>query len=149
MEGLAAASSIAGVLSLAGQTVDGVVKLQGFFKDVAGASRTVERFLHDINLLIKTIEDVRALLNTISNVLTSSGADLKVAALEIQLQDCSKDVYGWLGLARDHHPGFSIGSKASFKKFWVSANKAGVLGIEQEIKGHQHSLVASLSVLGR
>jgi len=146
MEALGAAASIAGVLSLAGQTVDGILKLQNFFKDVSSASRTIERFLHDISLLIKTIEDVRSLLSCASDAL---GTDLKIVALEIQLQDCSKDVYEWLRLAKDHHPGLSTGTKAGFKKFWVAANKAGVSGLEQEIRRHRHSLVASLSVLGR
>jgi UDP-N-acetylglucosamine enolpyruvyl transferase len=149
MEGLAAASSVAGVLSLAGQTIDGVLKLQSFFKEVSSASRTMERFLYDINLLIKTIEDVRSLLSSISETLNTAGTDLKIVALEIQLQDCSKDIYQWLRIWSDHHPGFSTGTKASFKKFWIAANKTGMLGISQDIKGHRQSLVASLSVLGR
>jgi len=64
MEALGAAASIAGVPSLDGQTVDGIPKLQNFFKDVSSTSRTIERFLRDISLLIKTIKDVRSLLSS-------------------------------------------------------------------------------------
>ncbi|KAF4633145.1 hypothetical protein G7Y89_g4979 [Cudoniella acicularis] len=143
-----AAATVAGVIGLAGQTVDGIVKLHGFFKDVAAASRTIEKFLQDMNFLIKTIEDVRSLLGKISTTLPTS-TDLKVVALEYQLQDCSKDVYRWLNIARDYHPDFSTGSKASFKKFWVAANKVAVSGISQDINHHRHGIVASLAVLGR
>jgi hypothetical protein len=44
MEGLAASSSVAGVLSLAVQTIDGISKLHRFFKDVAVASEKITQF---------------------------------------------------------------------------------------------------------
>jgi hypothetical protein len=149
MEGLAAASSVTGVLSLAGQTIDGIVKLHSFFKDVSSASRTIGRFLQGINQLIKLIEDVKTLLQDVVESPTQPGADFKIAALQIQLEDCSRDVYRWLKLARDHHPGFSTGTKAGFKKFWVAVNKGEVRGISEDIREHRHGIVASLSVLGR
>jgi hypothetical protein len=75
MEGVAAASSIAGIVSLTRQTIEGILKLHEFFQDIASASRTLERFLSDINLLIKAIEDIRPLLSGIS---VSLNADLTV-----------------------------------------------------------------------
>ena len=149
MEGLSVASSIAGLLSLTGQTLDGVVKLHGFFKDVSSASRTVERFLLSINQLMKLMADVETTLQAISDCPTYSGEDFKVAALAIQLEDCSKNVFRWLQLARDHHPGFSTGSKATFRRFWIAVNKGQVRDILYEIKEHRHGILASLSVLGR
>jgi hypothetical protein len=149
MEGIAAASSIAGILSLSGQTTSGIIKLHTFFKDVASASRTIDRFLQNINQLIKLIEDVKAVLQHVANSSTLLCADVKIAALEIQLEDCSNDVYRWLKVAREHHPGFSVGTKAGFKKFWVAVNKGDVRGILEDIREHRHGIVASLSVLGR
>jgi hypothetical protein len=149
MEGLATASSVAGVLSLAGVTIDSIVKLHGFFKDVSSASRTISRFLQDINKLIKLMEDVKTLLRSVAGIPAQPGAGFKIAALEIQLEDCSRDVYRWLQLASDHHPGFSKGTKAGFKKFWVAVNKGEVRGISEDIKEHRHGILASLSVLGR
>jgi hypothetical protein len=155
MEGLAAASSISAVVSLAGQTIDGIIKLHSFFKDVKGASRTIEKFLRDINLLINTIEDVRHLLTNVSGDQQPEDEaqveipGFRVAALEIQMQDCSIDNYEWLKIVQEHHPEFSSGTKASFKKFWVAVNKAGMQGISQEIRDHRNNIVASLVVLGR
>lgn len=149
MEGLAAASSVAGVLSLAGQTIDGIVKLHCFFKDVSSASRTISRFLQGINHLIKLIEDVKTLLQSVAESATQLGGDFKIAALEIQLEDCSRDVYRWLQLARNYHPGFSTGTKAGFKKFWVAVNTGEVRGISEDIKEHRNGIIASLTVLGR
>jgi hypothetical protein len=149
MEGLAAASSVAGVLSLAGYTIDGIVRLHGFFKDVSTASKWTERFLQGINSIIKLMEDVKALLESIAARQTLPAVDIKIAALQIQLEDCSKDVYSWLNLAREHHPGSSTGTKAGFKKFWVAANKAGMRSILDDIREHRRGILASLSVLGR
>jgi hypothetical protein len=153
MDGLAAASSVAGVLSLAGYTIDGIVRLHDFFKDVSSASRTIEIFLKSINSLIKLMEDVKTLLESLAERGTLPGVDIgegmKIAALQIQLEDCSKDVYIWLNLARQHHPGFCTGSRAGFRKFWVAVKKTSVRGIIEDIREHRHGILASLSVLGR
>jgi UDP-N-acetylglucosamine enolpyruvyl transferase len=149
MEGLAAGASVTGVLSLAGQTVEGIVKLHAFFKDVSSASRTIDRFLQAINQLIKLISDVKNLLERVAESPIQIGSDFKIAALKIQLEDCSRDVYKWLKLAKDHHPGFSTGTKAGFKKFWVAVNKGEVGCISEDIREHRDGIVASLSVLGK
>lgn len=149
MEGLAAASSVAGVLSLAGCTIDTIVRLHDFFKDVSSASKTIERFLQSINSLIKLMEDVKALLQSVAECQILPGVDIRIAALQIQIEDCSKDVYSWLSIAREHHPGFSKGTKGGFKKFWVAVNKASMKSISEDIREHRHGIVASLSVLGR
>lgn len=108
IEALATASSVVGVLSLAGQAIDGIVKLYPFFKYVSSASRTIIRFLQSINQLIKLMEEVIILLQSVVNNLASLVTDFKIGALEIRLDDCSKDVYRWLQLARDYYPGSGV-----------------------------------------
>ncbi|KAH6662274.1 hypothetical protein B0J14DRAFT_571142 [Halenospora varia] len=145
MEALATAASIAGVLSLAGQTIDGIVKLNSFFSDVSSPSRTIERFLQSLNQLIKLIEDVKSLLSSVAE----NGADFKIAAIEIQLDDCSKEVYRWLRIAKEHHPAFSTGTKKGFKRFWVAVHKGKVRSISEDVKEYRHEIPASLLVLER
>ncbi|KAH8670114.1 hypothetical protein BGZ60DRAFT_514821 [Tricladium varicosporioides] len=145
MEALATAASVAGVLSLAGQTIDGIIKFTSFFSDISSASRTIERFLQSLNQLIKLIEDVKSLLSSVAD----DGADFKIAAMEIQLDDCSKEVYRWLKVAKEHHPAFSIGTKKGFKKFWVAVHKGKVRSISEDVKEYRHEISASLLVLER
>ena len=45
MEAVAAASSVAGLVSLDGQALDGIVKLRRFFIDCAPGLKTVDLFL--------------------------------------------------------------------------------------------------------
>jgi len=51
MEAVGAASSIAGILSLAGQTIEGIIKLRGFVKDVKSSPKIVNTFLRDVESL--------------------------------------------------------------------------------------------------
>jgi hypothetical protein len=104
MEAVAAASSIAGLVSLAGQALEGILKLRGFFKDCASASKTVDRFLRDLNSLIQTLEDVKSLVPRLEKVASSTfNNKTMITSLQIQLEDCSKDVYEWVRIASEQH----------------------------------------------
>jgi hypothetical protein len=108
IEGLATAFIVVGVLILAGQAIDGIVKLHSFLQYVSSASRTIDRFLQSINQLIKLTEEVKTLLRSATDNSASLGTYLKSTVLEIQLEDCSKDVYHWLQLTRDYYPGSGV-----------------------------------------
>lgn len=62
MEALGAASSIAGLLSLVGQSIDGILKLRGFVKDAKGASKTVATFLRDVDSFQQSLSQIQHLL---------------------------------------------------------------------------------------
>jgi len=44
MEAVAAASSVAGIVAIAGQALEGIIKLRGFFKDCASSSKPLAVF---------------------------------------------------------------------------------------------------------
>lgn len=150
MEAVAAASSIAGIVSLAGQALDGIIKLRGFFKDCASSSKTIDRFLRDLNSLIQTLEDVKSIIASLESVaLKSFDCKSILSSLQIQLEDCSKDVYDWVRIASEQHPRLATGSKATFKKFLVAANKDSIEGIFKEIASHKENITLKLSIIGR
>ena len=147
MEVIAAASSIAGIIGLTGQCVGGLENLKKLFENIAGASKTVENFLRDINSLLRTLHDVEVLLDTVSKKSSVDEAEVDVASLQIQLEDCSRDVASWLKTARDLRPSPSRGTKSWARKFWVAVNQESVRGIRQEIICRRVEINTSLLLL--
>ena len=72
-----------------------------------------------------------------------------LSSLEIQLEDCSKDVYNWVRIASEQHPKFAVGTKATFKKFLVATNKDNITDIFKEVAAHQDNITLKLSIIGR
>src|ERR1700679_3028894 len=95
MELAGAAASITGILAFAGQAIQGIQKLRNFFQSCAKASKSIDRFLRDLNALIQCLEEVKDIVAKLNN---ASGfvADSLLTSLEIQLEDCSKDVHLWV-----------------------------------------------------
>ena len=148
MEAVAAVSSIAGIISLAGQALSGIVKLRGFFNEYASASKSIDRFLRNLNSLLQTLEDVKEIAVKLENV-EGFNAKSVLASLEIQLEDCARDVYDWVKVGSEHHPQSVKGSKAVFKRFLVAANKDSLTDIFRDIACHKDNIILKLSVIGR
>ena len=145
METLAATASIAGILSLVGQSIEGLKKLKDFYSLLSSASRTVYRFLHDINTLLKTLQNIENLLS----MWPPEKKDVNITSLSIQLEECSKNIGIWLETASRMRLATDKGGKAWFKRFWVAVNDDAVKDIKLEIDRHRHALNISLAVIGR
>jgi hypothetical protein len=147
MEIVAAVSSVVGIVGFAGQAITGITNLRNLFQGCASASRSIDRFLRDLNSLLQTLENVKTV---VANFETScSLADSSFASLKIQLEDCAKDVFLWRQEAAAMHPGFRSGTKATFKKFLVAVTKDDYNDIYRDIANHKHNLTTTLSIIGR
>ena len=145
MEAVAAAASIAGIITVVGQSIDGLIKFSEFFSDVSSASKTISRLLDEINSLIQV-------LSNIGDVLEQAEArrpDQNFASLDLKLEDCAKDVQIWLATARLLRPASDSGGKAWLKKFRLAVNNTGIQTIREEIGRHKQTLTLSLAVFGR
>lgn len=145
MEAVAAAASIAGIITVVGQSIDGLIKFSDFFSDISSASKTISRLLKDINSLIQVLEDI-------SDVLERARARKHrqdLASLDIKLGDCAKDVQIWLATARLLRPGSDSGGKAWLRKFRLAVNNTAIQTIRDEIGRHHQTLSLSLAVFGR
>ena len=145
MEAIAAAASIAGIITVVGQSIDGLIRFSDFFSDVSLASKTISRLLNDINSLIRVLEDIRDVLEQAR----ARQRDQNLASLDIKLEDCAKDVQIWLATARLLRPGSDSGGKAWFKKFRLAVNSTAIRTIREEIGRHKQTLCLSLEVFGR
>ena len=145
MEAIAAAASIAGIITVVGQSIDGLIRFSDFFSDVSSASKTITRLLNDINSLIRVLEDIRDVLEQAR----ARQRDQNLASLDIKLEDCAKDVQVWLATARLLRPGSDSGGKAWLRKFRLAVNSTAIQTIREEIGRHKQTLCLSLAVFGR
>ncbi|KAH8659379.1 hypothetical protein BGZ60DRAFT_415138 [Tricladium varicosporioides] len=147
MEVVSAVASIAGIAGFAGQAIGGLSKLSNFFEDCRNVSKTADRFLRDVSALGKALKDVETFL---AQAQTLSGAfhSTDLASLNINVEDCSKDVQRWVKEAEGLV--FSLGSSKSwFKKFLAAVRKQSIRDIFDEIGNHRSSIMLSLSATGR
>ncbi len=145
MEIVAAASSVAGILCLVGQSIDGASKLRDFFSSISQASSTVSRFLHDIDSLLQALRSANEIVRELPTDFSAS----RVTSLRIELQYCTKDVYHLLDVAKSIRPVSDVGAKGWFQRFWVAVNKSLLVDVREELERHKQAINLSLAVLGR
>ncbi|KAL9637259.1 MAG: hypothetical protein Q9164_002304 [Protoblastenia rupestris] len=145
MEAVAAAASIAGIVTLVFHSIDGLIKFKELFADVSAASRTITRLLKDIDSLIQTLENVRDVLEQFE----AQKKEKNFASLDLKVADCSRDVHVWIATARIIRPADEHGSKAWLKRFRLVVNSNAIETIREEIGRHRQALCLSLAVLGR
>ena len=145
MEAIAAAASIAGIITLAAQAIDGLQKLHIFFTDVSTASRTVARLLSDINSLIGVLHNI----DTVLNQAEAQSRNQNFAQLDIKLEDCAKDVVIWLTTAKALRPGGDKGGRAWMRRAKLAGKGEIISRIREEIGRHRQALCLSLAVFGR
>ncbi|MCJ1377882.1 hypothetical protein MMC17_000978 [Xylographa soralifera] len=149
MDVLSVASSIAGILSIVGQSIDGIVKLKQLFCDISSASKTIGTFLRDINSLLHVLNDVETLLSQLDARIYSGAVDVSTASLQIELEDCLKDIFTWLRVADGLRPPSDLGARVWFQKVWVAINQNSVKGIREDIGRHKQALQVNLALIGR
>lgn len=150
MEVVAAISSIAGIVALTGQILSGIVTLQGVFDAFSQASRTITKFVSALKSLLDSVQDVKDLVLKLERANTLIAKSI-LLSLQIQLEDCLKDVDQWVKVAGSSQP--KSGKPSSFdtvlKKFLVALKKDSFDGIFKEIADHKDNISIKLSVIGR
>lgn len=149
MEIVSATAGIAGLIGLAYQTIEGIIKLKTFFGEVSRGPKTILEFLHDIECLNRTLEDVKSVLFKIPKQARIPKNDVSVATLEAYLEECSTDIQEWIKIGEKIDPASKKGAEAFFKKFRVAINKRGISNIGRRVTNHQQRIGTGLSVLGR
>lgn len=145
MEVVAAISSIAGLLTLLGESIGGTRKLLDFVFDISSASSTVQNFISDINSFLQNLQAVYELVEKLPEDFTSS----QIATLHGQLTTYNKDIGLWLNTAKALRPASEVGAKAWFKKFWIAASIKPLGDVRDELDRHNQAVSLSLALLGR
>ncbi|MCJ1378606.1 hypothetical protein MMC17_001705 [Xylographa soralifera] len=148
MEVLGAVASVAGILSLAGQTLRGIMALHDFFQDCSSASKTIAKFLQELISFKQTILNVQEVVSRIEGSFEYA-TRVSLVSLSIQLEDVRKAMSKWLEEARKCHPHSASGTKALFKALLVALKKENFRDYLLEIERYKSNMVLGLSVLGR
>lgn len=151
MEAVGVAASIAGILSIAGHTIDGLVKLRQFFNSAKGAPKKVRKLLVDIGGLNSTLCQVQPVLDTIRDKHGHPHWNLTAIVDELldDIKVCEEDVREWTAVAQGLDPGSWTGLKAFFRRAKVAAGKDLFDEFRDKISGHRQKVSLSLSILGR
>ena len=145
MEAVAVAASIAGIVSLLGESLKGTKKLRDFFSDMSSASRIMSQILGDIDSLLSSIQSIKELCGK----LPQDFEDTHVILLQVQLGDYEYDVCRWLTIASTLRPASEKGMKAWLKKSWVAVNMKCVNEMAKELARYKQTFILNLSILGR
>ena len=145
MEVIAAASSVAGIISLLNQGTVGALKLRNFFSNTCLAGETIDRFLHDIDSLLQALHGAQEILEG----LPDDFKGIQATSLAIQLEYCIKDLFRMLEIAASLRPASQVGAKAWFKKFAIASKKDFLIDVREELGRHKQFINLSLVILGR
>jgi len=145
MEVVAGVASVAGILSLLGQSLNGTRKLRDFFVDVSSASTSITNLLEDINSLLQAIESIKDLIEKSCSKFKDSTVEL----LRVRLEEYTKDICRWFKTAKALHLPSGNRTKIWLKKLWIAVNIKSVNEIRIELERHRQTITLSLSILGR
>ncbi|KAL8922359.1 MAG: hypothetical protein Q9208_005212 [Pyrenodesmia sp. 3 TL-2023] len=146
MEAVAATASIAAILSLVGKTTVGIEELLNLCSGISSAFKITDKFTRDVHGLLKTLHDIKGL---VENVPTTADT-CHVASLQIQLEDCAKDVPSWLAaVVKESLPSSSNGTTAYLQRVKIAMNRKKTEKIRIEMNRSRAALITSLAVLGR
>jgi len=67
MEFVSSVSAILGIVGIAAQALDGIVKLRGFFQDYSQASEKCGRFVRELSSLVQVIAEAKGLLGKLQS----------------------------------------------------------------------------------
>ena len=151
MDAVGAAASVAGLLGLVGQCLDGILKLRQFFELTKRAPKMVKGLMEELVALDSILEQVRTLLKSIQDRHQNlvPAPSILLDELREHIRSCEQDARYWAGVAQDLNPGSWTGLRAFFRKAKIAAGQNLFSEFGNRIADHQRKISVGLSVLGR
>ncbi|KAK1447520.1 hypothetical protein CMEL01_09359 [Colletotrichum melonis] len=98
MEAVSAAASIAGLLSVAGHVLTGLVKLNAFIQDAKEAGTRAQRLTKETDIFCTTLVDFNSLLNTLDEKVVASNQSFLLPHCDrsrSRLEECLQYLDAW------------------------------------------------------
>ncbi|KAK0372455.1 hypothetical protein CLIM01_10197 [Colletotrichum limetticola] len=148
MEAVSAAASVAGLLSVAGHVINGLVKLNAFIQDLKEADARAQRLTLEAQLLSQTIIDFKSLLNTLDEKALDESQVFWVqhfATFSSRLEDCVQDLNTWTEFYR---PGDGSSSKRQKIIEGISNKRSREISeMESKLARHRSQIVLNMSTI--
>ncbi|EXF79572.1 hypothetical protein CFIO01_03689 [Colletotrichum fioriniae PJ7] len=147
MEAVSAAASVAGLLSVAGHVLNGLVKLNAFIQDMKEADGRAQRLTTEARLLTKTLTDFKSLLNTLDEKTLAESRlfwEQYFNTFSSRLEDCVRDLDAWTDTYQPDGP-----SSKRRKIMDGLSNKRGreISGMESKLARHRSQIVLDLNTM--
>jgi hypothetical protein len=96
MEAVGAAASILGILGFTIQALKVISQLKEFCSEFS--DDTTAEFLHNLEISAGTIMVVKVFCERLDESVISTEVEFRVVSLQIQIEDCARDLENWLDL---------------------------------------------------
>jgi hypothetical protein len=148
MEVVGAIASITGIIGVTIQALSLIDHLKDFCSEFS--DQNAEDFLNDLTKSAGLITDVKLLCQRVGQQPLAPQADFRISALQIQVEDYTKDLEIWLTLGkRMNERRKKQNSLISFAKFLDAASKSSRRKVRERLQRHQDNIKTTLSILGR
>ena len=150
MEPVSAVASIAGVISFAGMALKAINDLKDFCGEFS--QDATRDFLHDLEVTANLLTDVRILSQKAKRASPTLHIEYRAEALNIQVDDCARDLTEWLGIALRMKKVRDKGSKhiklQFFNRVLAAFSKSSRASAGEKLRWHQGNINTTLSLFG-
>lgn len=152
MEGVAAAANIVGIVGFTLQALKVINWLKEFC--VEYPIESTQTFRDDLTSTAGVLQDVKSLCDRIRTLDPQQRGTLRTYSLEIQINDCVKDLELWREIAKqrqkDRLKMLKVMSAARFFERIASAAAAPMrTKLRDRLRWHQENMKMTLSIFGR
>jgi hypothetical protein len=98
MEALGTVASVAGILSLAIQGIQAIQTLHDLYQHCT--DEAAQQFLHELGVSARILCDVKELCDRSERHASGSRSQIRLASLQVQVEDCTADLETWLKTAK-------------------------------------------------
>ena len=150
MEPVSAVASIVGIISFAGIALKAINDLKDFCREFSVDA--TQEFLHDLQVTANVLTDVRRLSEKAERMGPMLHVKYRAEALNIQVDDCARDLTKWLEIAlrikKERVKGKQIMKLQFFNSVLTAISKSSRASASEKLRRHQENINTTLSLLG-
>src|ERR1700733_1720698 len=162
MEALGTVASVAGILSLAIQGIQAIQTLHDLYQHCT--DEAAQQFLHELSVSTRILCDVKELCDRSERHASGSRSQIRLASLQVQVEDCTADLETWLKTAKridsrsdrllrfnkssnNRQRSFSTLLNAILKRKNIVTTMHARQAIQERFQYHQRNIQTALAVL--
>ena len=151
MDPVSAVASVLGIIGFVGQGIKAIGQLKEFCTEFSVDA--TQDFLHDLEVTAMVLTDARTLSEKAKSVGTALQIDYRADALNIQIDDCVRELDVWMKIAKrlkKERSGRKQNVKLQFfNSFLTAISKSSRASARDRMLEHQGNIKTTLAIFGR
>ena len=151
MDPVSAVASVVGIIGFVGQGIRAIGELKDFCAEFSADA--TQDFLHDLEVTAVVLTDARTLSEKAKSVGTALQIDYRADALNIQIDDCVRELDVWMKIAKrlkKKRGGKKLNVKLQFfNSFLTAISKSSRASARDRMLEHQGNIKTTLAIFGR